>query len=93
MLQKEYYPYQFDGWSEKKFYGLVNNKNEAIYPKNSFLGTVSNSNGITFKNLRFINDAFEAMMDYHLSFLRGNRFSKNQSIYINLKILTFSFSY
>ena len=86
VLQKEYYPYQFDGWSEKKFYGLVNNKNEAIYPKNSFLGTVSNSNGITFKNLRFINDAFEAMMDYHLSFLRGNRFSKNQSIYINLNI-------
>jgi hypothetical protein len=86
VLQKDYYPYQFDGWKEKQFYGLVDSNNRAIYPKDIVLSLNSNDNGVNYRSLIFVTDAFQEMKKYHKSFLTGNRFVNNGSIYTALNI-------
>lgn len=86
VLQKEYYPYQFDGWRDNKFYGLVDNKNRAIFPKDSLLYLNSNPNNISYLNMIFVIDAFRDMKNYHEQFLTGNKFANNSSFYVNLSI-------
>ena len=54
VFQKEYFPYQFDSWYDKKLYGLVNNQKNAIYPKNSVLAFNSNTDNFSYKNLIFV---------------------------------------
>jgi hypothetical protein len=86
VLQKEYYPYQFDGWKENKFYGLVDNKNRAIFPKNSILFTNNNGNANNSFNLVFVIDAYTDMLNYQRQFLGGNRLSKDSTFYLNPQI-------
>lgn len=86
VLQKDYYPYQFDGWRDKKNYGIVDASGRAIYPKSSLMSLNSNDNGISYRNMLFVTDAFNDMRRYHKSFLTGNKFNNNGSIYINLDI-------
>lgn len=83
VLQKEYYPYQFNGWTDKLFYGLVDNSGRAIYPKNSVMALNSNLNSVSYKNLIFVVDAFNDLKKYHTSLQSGNKFENNNSIYIN----------
>lgn len=83
VLQKEYYPYQFDGWNDKPFYGLVDNRGRAIYPNNAITALNSNTNAISYKNLIFVVDAFNDLKNYHRSLQSGNKFENNSSIYIN----------
>jgi hypothetical protein len=85
VLQKQYYPYQFDGWKDKKLYGLVNNKGEAIYPKNIALLNYTD-NGNAQVNLTFVVDALKDMQAYHRSLLSNNKLSKEGSIYTNLNV-------
>lgn len=86
VLQKEYYSYQFDGWKDKSFYGLIDNRNRAIYPKNAVMAYNSNDNSVSYKNLLFVADAFQDLKKYHKSFLLNNKFDPNSSIYISLNI-------
>jgi hypothetical protein len=86
VLQKEYYPYQLDTWKDKKFYGLINNKEQAIYPKNEYLSLNSNDNGVSFQNMVFVSEAFQDMKKYHKSYLLNNKFNNNGSVYISLDI-------
>lgn len=85
ILQKTYYPYQFDGWKEKKYYGLINNKGESIYPKNSSLLNYTDNNNI-HTNVTFVVDAFKDLQIYYRSLLSNNKLSKNGSIYNNLTV-------
>lgn len=86
VLQKEYFPYQFDGWKDKQFYGLIDKGNRAIYPKNAAMTYNSNDNSVSFKNLLFVVDAFQDMKKYHKSFITQNKFDVNSSAYVALDI-------
>ena len=86
VFQKEYFPYQFDSWYDKKLYGLVNNQKNAIYPKNSVLAFNSNTDNFSYKNLIFVVDAFKDMRSYHQSLQSADKFTNNNSIYLNLEI-------
>jgi len=86
VLQKEYFPYQFDGWKDKQFYGLVDKGNRAIYPKNTAMAYNSNDNSVSFKNLLFVVDAFQDMKKYHKNFITQNKFDINSSAYVSLDI-------
>jgi hypothetical protein len=85
VLQKEYYPYQFDSWGDKKYYGILDNKGYVIYPKDTALVEYSNSNGVTHKNLLFVVDAFKEMKKYQQDLSKNNK-SKNTSIYSQLNV-------
>lgn len=80
LLQKEYYPYQFDGWYEKKFYGILDKNNIIVYPKINFLKKYTNSKGQEHKNLPFVTDAFLAMKQFLNEPIRKLK-NSNLSIY------------
>lgn len=86
VLQKEYYPYQFDGWNDKKLYGLIDKQGRALYPKNNFIEIIGNTNSSTQEAFVFVGDAFNDLTKYHFGFSNTNKFEKNGSIYIDLNI-------
>ncbi len=86
VFQKEYYPYQFDGWKEKQLYGLVDNSGRSIYPKTSLLRGITNDNGITHDCLFFVAEAFDDMKKYHKSFLLSDKASPIRTIYSGLEV-------
>lgn len=86
VLQKEYYPYQFDGLEDKKHYGRFDNSGNIIYPKESYLKPYTNNLGVTHKNLPFVVDAFKDFKIYQNELLKTNR-SNNNSIYVRMNVL------
>lgn len=85
VLPKEYYPYQFDGWNDKKKYGIVDNKNNIIYPKQSYLKTYTNNLGAQHKNLLFVADAFREFKKYNEDLLKKNKIS-NTSVFFRMNV-------
>lgn len=86
VFQKEYFPYQFDGWKDKVLYGLLNKNGDAVYPKNIALSLNSADNNFNYKNLLFVVDAFQDMKKYNKSFALTNRSGDNKSIYASFDI-------
>lgn len=83
VLQKEYFPYQFDSWAQNKNFGLIDSKGRAVFPKQDAVRLYTNSLGQSQSNLLFVVDAFFEMRKYHLSLLNGDKIDKNNfSIYI-----------
>ncbi len=85
VLDKDYYPYQFDGWSDKKYYGVLDNQKNVIYPKDSYLKIYSNSNNTQHKNLAFVTDAFTDLKSYTGNLIRRDKAASN-SIYSKLNV-------
>ena len=83
VLQKEYYSYQFDGWKDKKFYGLVDKNGRSIYPKRSVMVPIISDVTSNSKNINFVVDAFTDLKKYHLGLQNTNKLEKNASIYYN----------
>jgi hypothetical protein len=86
VLQKEYFPYQFDGWYQNKNYGKINNNGKAIFPKTAALSFTTNQESTNHKNLVFVSDAFNDFKKYHLSLKDTNKLTNNNSIYTNLTV-------
>ena len=86
VLQKEYYSYQFDGWKDKKFYGLVDKNGRSIYPKRSVMVPIISDVTSNSKNINFVVDAFTDLKKYHLGLQNTNKLEKNASIYYNLPV-------
>jgi hypothetical protein len=84
VFQDEYYPYQFNAYFDKKYYALVNNKGEPIYPKNSVLTYFSDRNGNQFKILPFVADAFREMKVYYDSHKFTDKVQINGSVFSEL---------
>lgn len=80
LLQKEYFPYQFDGWYEKKNYGLIDKNNNIVYPQMGVLKKYYNLRGQEHKNLPFVADAFMALKSFQEEPIRKLRIAGN-SIY------------
>jgi len=93
VLQKQYYPYQFNGWDDKKFYGILDLNKTPIYPKQSGLSNYFNNDGMTQTNIKFVVDAFKDMKAFQERLLKKGR-SANSSIYsvLNVKESTIDFS-
>lgn len=85
VLQKEYYPYQFDGWGDKKFYGIVDNKKNIIYPKPFNLKYHTTIGNNAHKNIAFVTDAFTDLKNYYDQLYSQGK-HKNISIFTKLKI-------
>lgn len=86
VLSKEYYPYQFDGWSDKKYYGIVDNNSNIIYPKQSYLKLYTNNLGTQQKNLIFVVDAFKDLKKYYEDIQKINKVNSS-SIYSKLNVV------
>jgi len=86
VLQKEYYSYQFDGWKDKKFYGLIDKDGRSIYPKRSFLAPTISDVTSNSRNFNFVVDAFQDLKKYHMGLQDTNKLEKNSSIYYNLPV-------
>jgi hypothetical protein len=84
VFQDEYYPYQFNGSSDKRYYALINNKNEPIYPKDSELAYFSDRNGNQYKILSFVAQAFREMKEYYDSHKFTDKIQVNGSVYSEL---------
>lgn len=83
VLQKQYNPYQFDGWNDKKNYGLLDNSGFVVYPKYSSLKEYLNDNGVTQKNLFFVSDAFAELKKFQQNLFKNNKLSSN-NIFLKL---------
>ena len=84
VFQDEYYPYQFNGYSDRRYYALANNKSEPIYPRNSALTYFSDRNGNQFKTLVFVAEAFREMKAYYDSHKSTDKVQINGSVYRDL---------
>lgn len=58
VLDKEYYPYQYDDWYNVKNYGCIDHNKLIIYPKQSALKIHADSTVNLHRNLHFVVDAF-----------------------------------
>lgn len=88
VLQKEYYPYQFNSRKENINYGLVNNRGFSVFPKRSALETYAGVNGTNQRNLLFVVDAFNNLKTYYRSLGLGSSFGRNGSLYNQLEAAT-----
>ena len=87
ILQKEYFPYQFDSWTENKNFGLIDKKGRSIFPRDEYLKPYTNVLGQTHKNLSFVVDAFLDLKKYHTSLTIGNKFDKSSfSMYVKPEV-------
>lgn len=84
VFQKNYHPYQFDGWNERKHYGLKDSYNNIIYPKQEYLKIYTNNLGVSQKNIFFVTEAFLEMKNYTQELLKKNLIDHRASIYLNL---------
>lgn len=85
ILEKQYYPYQYDGWDSRKFYGLKDKYNNIIYPKQSALIEYYNNNGNNHKNINFVVDAFKDFKQYQDDLQKTNK-TNNNSIFTKLNV-------
>jgi len=85
VLNKQYYPYQFDGWGDKKYYGIFDEQKNVIYPKDNYLKNYSNNTNVQHKNLMFVVDAFKDLKQYVNATNKRNK-TTNTSIYSNLNV-------
>ena len=84
ILDKRFYPYGIDTWADKPFYGLKDNNNVAVYPKQGAMKKYTNDNGIVHYNLVFVVDAFQDLRAYHKELLKTEKFDKRSNVFINL---------
>jgi len=85
IMQIEYYPYQFDGWRDKKNYGVRYNKN-IIYPRKNALKTYVNDNGTRQQNLLFVVDAFRELKSFIKERVKNEINKNSTSIYSRLDV-------
>lgn len=85
VLQKQYYPYQFDGWNDKKKYGILDNSGDVVYPKNSALKEYSTNFNNIHKNLFFVVDAFNELKKFQQNLSKTNK-SLSNTIYSQLNV-------
>lgn len=85
ILEKQYYPYQYDGWISRKHYGLKDINKNIIYPKQTTLTEYYNNNGNSHTNINFVVDAFKDFKKYQDDLLKRNRVN-NTSIFTKLNV-------
>ena len=83
VLDKDYYPYQFNSWNDNKKYGIVDNNLNAIYPKQSALLEYSNNFKNAQKNINFVADAFADFKKYQQELSKKSNIN-NQTIFTKL---------
>lgn len=86
VLQEQYYPYQFDSWTDKAFYGIIDNKKQIVYPRESSLKIYTNNNGAVHKNIIFVTDAFLDLRSYMQDLYKKNIIDPRGSIYSALNV-------
>ena len=84
ILDKRFYPYGVDTWSDKPFYGLKDNNGTAVYPKQGSLKKYTNEGGAIQYNLIFVVDAFQDLRAYHKELLQTSKFDKRSNLFISL---------
>lgn len=87
ILEEQYFPYQYNSWGEKRKYGLLDTKNNVIYPRQSALLEYTNNNGNINKNINFVVDAFTDLKLYQERLFKGNNIN-NQSIFTKLNVVS-----
>jgi hypothetical protein len=90
VLQKEYYPYQFNSRQGNINYGLVNSRGFSVFPKRSALETYAGANGTNQRNLLFVVDAFNNLKSYYRNVGLGSSLGRNGSIYNQPEAVTSS---
>ena len=86
VMQKEYFPYQFNSWSENKNYGIYDGNKNVIYPKQDYLKEYKNNLGVQHRNISFVADAFFEMKSFQENLLRTVK-RNNISIYSKLNVV------
>ena len=85
ILENVYYPYQYDGWIDRKHYGLKDLNGSIVYPKQSTLIEYYNNNGNSHTNINFVVDAFKHFKKYQDDLMKQNR-TNNVSIFTKLNV-------
>lgn len=85
VLEKQYYPYQYDGWVSRKYYGVKDQDNNIIYPRQTTLVEYYNNSGNSHKNIDFVVDAYKDFKKYQEDLLRQNKIN-NVSIFTKLNV-------
>ena len=84
ILDRRFYPYGIDTWLDKPFYGLKDNNDISVYPRQDALKKYTNDAGVIQYNLIFVVDAFQDLRAYHKELLQTSKFDKRSNLFISL---------